>query len=664
MPQASAIRAGRAYMEIFADDSKLIRGLRGIETRMKQMGSRVAGVGRGISLAGAGVSALGAAALAPVAAAVKQFTAFGDTLDKMSARTGVGVEALAELGFAAEQGGADLATVEKGFNGLSRALFDASRGSAEAVDSLAKLGLTYKQLEGLNPEDQFQAVADALANIQDESVRGAVAQKLFGRAGRQLLPMLSSLREIRQEARDLGLVLSREDTTAAAGLADAFNRIRRTVSGAFLQLGAAVAEPLTKALKAITTITAGVNKWVAANRPLVQQFVAASVAVVALGTAISAVGLAVVGIGATIGSVGVIAGSVATIITGAFAGIAATIAFLASPIGALVAVVGGLGAAIVYGAAEGSGALTALGEMFSGVFDTAKTAWSGIVAALSSGDLQAAGEIATAALEVAWLTVTGKMQEAWSKFAGAVQNIWIGVVESIVKTGANIYFGIAGYFDKLSTALVDGFSIATTYITGLIDTIQTAIAKAIVKAMEFFKILNAESAAGAIGVLNQDAQKRAAGRQSSLDQGISDRNRGLAERDQARQAEAKQFGEVAGQIFNERRQRAAPDTSGLSAAQERLAQARDRLTGLSQAAQDQAAADVAAKKPELAGATNAAALEQVKSESVGSFIGAAAARQSSGGVQDVIADASQKTAENTKRMRELLQDNQGEGVLA
>jgi hypothetical protein len=42
----------------------------------------------------------------------------------MSKRTGVSVEALSELGFAAEQSGADLATLEAGLRRMSRVIKD------------------------------------------------------------------------------------------------------------------------------------------------------------------------------------------------------------------------------------------------------------------------------------------------------------------------------------------------------------------------------------------------------------------------------------------------------------------------------------------------------------------------------------------------------------
>ena len=41
MPSARGIRAGRAFVELFADDSKLVRGLGRVEKRLKAFGDRI-----------------------------------------------------------------------------------------------------------------------------------------------------------------------------------------------------------------------------------------------------------------------------------------------------------------------------------------------------------------------------------------------------------------------------------------------------------------------------------------------------------------------------------------------------------------------------------------------------------------------------------------------
>jgi len=82
---AQGIRAGRAFVELFADDSKLVRGLRRAEKKLKAFGDSI----RNLGLKMIGV---GSAILAPLAASAKLFGSYGDSVAKMARRTGLAVE--------------------------------------------------------------------------------------------------------------------------------------------------------------------------------------------------------------------------------------------------------------------------------------------------------------------------------------------------------------------------------------------------------------------------------------------------------------------------------------------------------------------------------------------------------------------------------------------
>ena len=106
MAKSQGIRAGKAFVELGVSD-KLTAGLRRAQKRLSAFGS-------GLRSIGTRITGFGAALAAPLAGSLKVFAAAGDQLDKMSKRTGVSVEALSELGFAAEQSGTNLETFEKG----------------------------------------------------------------------------------------------------------------------------------------------------------------------------------------------------------------------------------------------------------------------------------------------------------------------------------------------------------------------------------------------------------------------------------------------------------------------------------------------------------------------------------------------------------------------
>ena len=208
MASTQGIRAGRAFVELFADDSKLVRGLRQAEKKLKAFGDSI----RNLGMKTVG---LGAAMIAPLGVAAKSFADLGSRMWDMSRRTGVSVEALSVLGYAAEQSGAGTEALEKGIRRMQRTIYDAGRDLSTATDSLADLGLTFQDVEGLSPEAQFRLLAERLDGIEDPTRKAAVAMTIFGRSGTELLPMLeggaAGIAAYEAQSRSLGLVMGTED---------------------------------------------------------------------------------------------------------------------------------------------------------------------------------------------------------------------------------------------------------------------------------------------------------------------------------------------------------------------------------------------------------------------------------------------------------------------
>ena len=101
---------------------------------------------------------LGAGIVTPLAGAAKVFADMGSDMVDMSQRTGVSVEALSELGFAAEQSGADMGTLEGSLKKMQKMLFEAASGSQAAQETLPSLGLSASQLSKLSPVEPFLAL--------------------------------------------------------------------------------------------------------------------------------------------------------------------------------------------------------------------------------------------------------------------------------------------------------------------------------------------------------------------------------------------------------------------------------------------------------------------------------------------------------------------------
>ncbi len=262
---SKGVPAGKAFVSFSLRDGAFRKSLRRIQKRLVAVG---AGLQR---LSGIGVR-VGAGLAAGIGVAAKSFASVGDDLNKMSARTGFSAQALSELSFAAQQSGATLGDVEKGIRGMQRGILDAERGLSTATDNLDELGVSLDDLRGKSPEEQFNILTDAVSNVEDPSTRAAIAMKLFGRAGSTLMPMLNSgssgIAALRAEANALGVTMGDEDAQAAADLTDAMGRLWAQVKQVAVQVGAAVAGPLTEFLAKSKPILKATIDWIAASEEL------------------------------------------------------------------------------------------------------------------------------------------------------------------------------------------------------------------------------------------------------------------------------------------------------------------------------------------------------------------------------------------------------------
>ncbi len=269
MAKTGAIKAGRAYVELGTDDSKMAAGFRKASYRLKAFSASVTATGMKMTAAGVAFAA-------PLLMASKVFMTMGDNLAKMSARTGLGVKGLSALAFAADRSGTDLASLENGLRRMQRTLYDAGRGLSTATDALKDLGLTVKHIKALAPEGQFRLLAEQLHKVTDPTRKAALAMMIFGRAGTALLPMFergrAGLDEYTAAAQRLGVIVSDESAAAAAELTDCLGDLKTVAKMAAFQIGAALAGDLKKCGKVMTEVIAEIVRWIKANQKLIKSW--------------------------------------------------------------------------------------------------------------------------------------------------------------------------------------------------------------------------------------------------------------------------------------------------------------------------------------------------------------------------------------------------------
>jgi hypothetical protein len=166
-------------------------------------------------------------------------------LEKFSEKTGASVEALSALRSAAKITGTDFESVTTGIGKLDQAIVNAAQGTGKAVDVFASLGVSLRDASGnlRSTDDVMLDVATAFSGMESGAVKTADAVALFGRAGKELIPVLNELGE-------QGQYVAKVTTEQAAQAQDLEENWRRLGSQtAALKL--IVASDLTPALDAL-----------------------------------------------------------------------------------------------------------------------------------------------------------------------------------------------------------------------------------------------------------------------------------------------------------------------------------------------------------------------------------------------------------------------------
>lgn len=183
------------------------------------------------------MAATAAAAGTAIAVAIESAAHRGNEMAKASEKIGIGVEALEELAHAADLSDVGFEGLVQGIGFLNRGLLEAQKAGSEESETFKKLGVAAKDAHGkMRPtEDVLGDLADKFAAMPNDGKRSALAMKIFGRAGKDMIPLLKEGRdgiaEMRKEARDMGLVMSEKTTKEAERFSDALTKVKASFQG-------------------------------------------------------------------------------------------------------------------------------------------------------------------------------------------------------------------------------------------------------------------------------------------------------------------------------------------------------------------------------------------------------------------------------------------------
>lgn len=209
------------------------------------MNKTVVGIERTISRAGtAFVAAFSAGA---ILRASKSVLDMGEQFANLSEKTGVSVEKLSEFVHGAKLSDVSIEDLSGGLRKLATSMAEAStNGTGQMAETFRALGISVTDSNGKlrDTASVFEDLAVKFAGAKDGPEKAAIAVQLLGKSGDSLIPLLNGLAQTSEEARRLGLVMSKD----AADNAKLFNdemtrlatRLQATVLPAVIAVSRAV----------------------------------------------------------------------------------------------------------------------------------------------------------------------------------------------------------------------------------------------------------------------------------------------------------------------------------------------------------------------------------------------------------------------------------------
>ncbi len=340
---AKGVKAGQAYVSISADlsdlrkgadsakkvmaelkasvqalgkgdiGSALTLGIHSIGTAMSTVGNRLKSWGTGLSTFGRGVMAYGSKmmafagmGLAGVTYVTKRFIDLGDALNKMSARTGATVEWLSAMSFGAERSGATIEMLEQAIRKLNKAIAEAQNGNRTPYEVFRRLRIDPSSMEfkSMDAGAQFELVARRLNEVQSQAEKTRLAMALFEEGGVMLLPLLGDIDKLKQKAKELGIIMTKDQADTAAALLDAWTNFKYQLNAIFMSLGEAIAPALKQVVTWLSKMVKPIQSFVNEHRELFIMLSKGLALFLILGGAIATVGIILGGMGLVLKSIG------------------------------------------------------------------------------------------------------------------------------------------------------------------------------------------------------------------------------------------------------------------------------------------------------------------------------------------------------------------------
>jgi len=222
--------------------------------------------------------------------AVSTTTDLAKSTAQLQRVTGLDTQTAAGWAATAEERGISTKVLAVGMATLGRNMQGVAKGSSASIQAFQALGISQKQLNNMNTQQTLGAIADGLAKMPPGAEKAAAAQKLLGRSGTQLLPILNNgSKALNEQIDTMGKQTGITKGNLQQGLAMA--KQQRELSAAMLGLkvavGTALIPILSQLAKVMLPVMQGFAKLLQSSPVLRYAIIGLTAAVVALNIALA-----------------------------------------------------------------------------------------------------------------------------------------------------------------------------------------------------------------------------------------------------------------------------------------------------------------------------------------------------------------------------------------
>lgn len=230
--------------------------IRRLGNSMQGLEGRIKNASLATNILYTGLKSLAAVAVTGgVVALAKSAIDLADDMRDLSQRTGVGIETLGQFKVAAELSGTSIEGVAKGLTLLNKNMVAAATAGGPAAAAFKTIGVATTEADGtLRKADKvFLDVADRFAALRDGPEKAALAMKIFGKSGAELIPILNlGSKEIQR----FGLGIGPDFANKADAFNDSLGIMKAQVTVLTVQIGSALL-PVLSGL--VTVVAQGVT---------------------------------------------------------------------------------------------------------------------------------------------------------------------------------------------------------------------------------------------------------------------------------------------------------------------------------------------------------------------------------------------------------------------